>query len=373
MYLRIPLLALSTLVILPAYGSGSNQDNRSDISALSNTFDHQVTAEESQEITFISTYKIMTQSDWDVVFDGLGFEDTPETPNPEDNFTLAPNYLYSSFTLSYGDKNELMTGAIINTPTSSDEARPFAQIVSLNEDNEISQQCWNTELNSWINPDNSDSGYQPKAITVEGNEIKSYYSGTEVPIRIKVEKINTNSETWQAIINTTPSEYKLNEIEWPNTIYRYFSSQGGKVLCRDEDYMTHTMVAPSVESLSSANIAETLYPSFYPEDVTADEANQRFTVESFGTYEWALHEAPNQQPHLRITEIDPSVPENLAPYVLPSDYLVVDGEFIEVEVHDEWEYEFFNDHLFITFDGKSNDFNQKIKAHFEQFTAPYMP
>ena len=428
MYFKTSLLALTTVGLLSAFGGVNNNDNEVPIvpptPPISNIYEHQVLSSINYVATIanaivcivldrskacnadsvlayeIETYiaallaervsdplaieevisatveqpnadDLMAQSDWDIVFDGLGFEDPPETPNAENNLSLAPAHLYSSFTLSYGSKGELMTGAIINDPTAAGEPKAIAQVILRNQENEIPQECWNADLSRWINPD--DSGYQPKDVTIKGNEIKAFYLGTEVPINIRVEKVATDSQAWSAILSTTPTEYKLSDIDWPKTVYRYFTSQAGKVLCRDQDYISYPMVAASTESLTSANIAATLYPNFHPKDVTVDDVNQRFTIEDLGTYQWQLDEAPDGLPHLRVIEIAPRVPQNLQHYVLPSDYLIVDAEFIEVEIHDPWDYEVFNDHLFIIFDGEANDFNQHIKAHFEQFTAPFMP
>ena len=252
---------------------------------------------------------------------------------------------------------------------------PFAQQGNFDEENEIPQECWNTKLDRWINSERNDSGYQPKALTVDGNVIKTFYDGTEVPIFFKVEKLDTASEVWSAIMASTPAEYKLdknrseNVLEWPSTVYRYYISQADDVLCRDEDYITYRMVAASVETLSSSNISESFYPSFFPEDVVVDEVNKRFTVNGLGTYEWALHQAPNDELYLRVIQIVSNLPENIEPNIDPSDYLIVNNEFVEVEINNAWDYDDFNDHLFITFDGDEDDFNQKIKSHFLQFTV----
>ncbi|MBM7074232.1 hypothetical protein JQC92_19750 [Shewanella sp. 202IG2-18] len=136
---------------------------------------------------------LMSQTDWDLVFDGLGFKDMPESRNTEDNFTLAPSHLNSVFTLNYGDESEHMFGAIITEPTGAGVPKAFSLVVNFDEEDEIPQECWNTDLNRWINPDRADSDYQPKDIEISGNVITTFYDGTEVPINIRVDKVSTHS------------------------------------------------------------------------------------------------------------------------------------------------------------------------------------
>lgn len=299
--------------------------------------------------------KIMSEVDWQVLQTNIMNDDL--TPN---KFTLAPVHLNSFFSLDYGNPDLILLGFINDNQIN-------ASISDSSGVQETPLECWNSQLEKWINGDRNDQGYQPIALAFNNNTLTTHYDGTAVPIHFSIEKHHRDSEQWQAIISATPAELKLDQLVWPEYIYRYHIEQTQDVMCRVEtDFLTWDMpIHNDPEQLTTADIARLFWPAFYPDEVVIDEENQRLSVEltlgNLNTFEWSLQTSPNDLSVIHILEVD--VPQELDAIILPDDYLIEGDKIIEIEINPANSFDDMNDYLLLTYDGEEESFTQRIYAH----------
>ncbi|MBW8183151.1 hypothetical protein [Shewanella nanhaiensis] len=299
--------------------------------------------------------KIMSEVDWQVLQTNIMNDNL--TPN---KFTLAPVHLNSFFSLDYGNPDLTLLGSINNNQI-------YGSIADSSSVQETPLECWNGPLEKWINADRDDQGYQPIALEFNNNTLTTHYDGTDVPIHFSIEKYHRDSEQWQAIISATPEEFKLDQLIWPEYIYRYHIEQTQDVMCRVEtDFLTWDMpLHNDPQLLTTADIARLFWPAFYPDEVAIDEENQRLSVEltlgTISTFEWSLQTSPNDLSLIHVLEVD--VPQELDANILPDDYLIEGDKIIEVDINKANSFDDMNDYLLLTYDGEEESFSQRIYAH----------
>ncbi|MFT5704359.1 MAG: hypothetical protein ACI8SK_000305 [Shewanella sp.] len=299
--------------------------------------------------------KIMSENDWQILQSSI--MDDGLTPH---QFTLAPVHLNSFYTLDYGDPDHTLAGFVTNNQLTG-------TIIDLSNEQPIPAECWNGQLEKWINADRDDQGYQPVAAEYKNNTITTHYDGTDVPINFSVEKHHRDSVEWGAIISATPSAFKLNKLVWPEYIYRYNIEQTQDVMCRIEaNYSTWDMPSHNdPDRLTTADMARLFWPSFSSDEVTINEAKKQLSIElTFGTlstFEWSLQTSPNDLPVIHIVEIN--VPQEIAAQVIPDNYLINDDVIIEIEINKAISFNDVNDFLLLTYNGEEDSFGQRYYQH----------
>ncbi|UJF22757.1 hypothetical protein [Shewanella sp. OMA3-2] len=198
------------------------------------------------------------------------------------------------------------------------------------------QECWNSQESNWVKPNSNPP--LPIAPDIQGNTLNLVYEGTNVPIAITVEKYDTTAEIWQSFLSASPSFLKLTDIEWPATIYRLYFSQAEDVMCREADsYETYEYADVfNPATFDTLGVISTFYSYILPDDVLInDQANTYTFIDSGATYEWKLLTSPNMLPLIEVTQ---QLAENKQQNALSSYYLYTDGVFIEVELHEKFNY-----------------------------------
>jgi len=309
--------------------------------------------------------KLMSAADWQTVQTNMLNDEVK--PN---KFYLAPAHHKSSYSLKYGNPQQMLFGDI------SDGALTGAMIDTSNMQL-TAMACWNEQLEKWINPDRSDQGYAPIAAEYVNNTVNTHYEGTQVAMNLKIEKHQTNSATWLAILNSLPSQFKLNELQWPNFVYRYHIEQTADVMCRTAtNFNTWDMPQHySPQMLTTADIARLFWTNFYPNNVIIDEDNHQFSVHYAAgetrTFEWALTTSPTGSAMIRMVEINLPVGNIGSP--LPTEYLIEGAHIIEVEIHRASSFDDMNDYLFISYDGEEDNFSQRFFEHLMALGANTQP
>ncbi|GGI67863.1 hypothetical protein GCM10007978_01850 [Shewanella hanedai] len=299
--------------------------------------------------------KIMSGDDWQILKSNI--MDDGLTPH---QFTLAPVHLNSFYTLDYGNPNLTLAGFVTDN-------QPSGSIIDSSNEQPIPVECWNGELETWINVNRDNQGYEPVAAVYHNNTITTHYDGTDVPINFSVEKHHRDSEEWSAIIEATPIAFKLNKLDWPAYIYRYNIEQTQDVMCRIEaNYSTWDMPTHNdPELLTTADMARLFWPTFSSDEVTINETKKQLSIElTFGTistFEWSLQTSPNDLPVIHIVEIN--VPQEIAAQVIPDNYLINDDQIIEIEMNKAISFDDMNDFLLLTYNGEEDSFGQRYYQH----------
>ncbi|MEC4728077.1 hypothetical protein HWQ46_21305 [Shewanella sp. D64] len=300
--------------------------------------------------------KIMSENDWQIV--DANMMDKGLTPH---QFTLAPTHLTSFFTLEYGDPNLSLAGFL------NSNNQLMASIVDSSSEQSIPVECWNSQLEKWINVQREDQGYQPVAAEYNNNTVTTRYDGTDVPINFSVDKYHRDSAEWHGIIGATPSAFKLDKTLWPEYIYRYNIEQTQDVMCRIEtDYLTWNMPTHNdPQKLTTADISALFWPTFPPNEITINEAKKQLSLEltsgTVSTFEWSLQTSPNDLPVIHIIEVD--IPQEVAAQVIPDNYLINDDRIIEIEINKAISFDDINDFLLLTYDGEQDNFSQRYYQH----------
>lgn len=309
--------------------------------------------------------KIMSDTDWQVLQTSL----LSDNIHPH-GFTLAPTHLNNFYSLEFGDSEQTLSGFISNSLLTG-------SVIDTGNAQTVATACWNEQLEKWINPERDDQGYAPVVAQYTNNTVNTHYQGTAVAINIQIEKHLTNTETWGAILNAQPQQFKLSELQWPEYIYRYYIEQATDVICRTESN-TNVWDMPehnSAERLTTADIARLFWDDFYPQNVVIDEDNQQLSVEytsgETSSFEWALSTSPTGQPLLSIVEIN--LPVDLQGSAIFGEYLIEDTKLIEVELHQSSSFDDMNDYLLITYDGDTDNFSQRFLAHISSLLTTSQP
>ncbi|MFB2643331.1 hypothetical protein ACE02D_13650 [Shewanella bicestrii] len=265
--------------------------------------------------------KAMNSTDWDTVFSSmLNQTDASHVLNIA---TVRNSHFVS---LDYGTADQTLTGVF-----SGDAVMIFDNTSG----EEVPTECWNEPMKKWINASRNDQGYVLKEPVIEGNQLKTVYAGTEVPVEMNFHKYQNTAADWQDLLANLPSDLKLASLSWPSQIYRMDIKQTADVLCREEDPTTYETGVETASELSAGLIVELLWPFAYPESYVEDSTNKFTILDSFGQpesqHEWSISTSPNGGKLLTITEIveDPIASQ----MVQPSYYLVTSNLLTEVELN----------------------------------------
>lgn len=240
--------------------------------------------------------KTMNDNDWVIVLNGL-MEDDEQAHLLDLGLTGGSEV----FTLQYGDPSKFLTGSV-------NQGKVLAQDVTLGD--EVANECWNTQMERWINADRKDQGYSPSAPVIEGNQLHTFYDGTQVPITMQVDKYQAGAE-----------------------------------------------------DLDSRALITLFWPIATEDEITLD-GEQRFML-NFGdtpeSYEWQLIQSPSGAPLLQITELLDN-PE-LADKVLPSQYLIQGDQLIEVNIYRAFDFDAGRQQLRLTYE---QSFSDSLYQHLKQ-------
>lgn len=265
--------------------------------------------------------KAMNSTDWDTVFSSmLNHTDASHVLNIA---TVRNSHFVN---LDYGTGDQTLTGVF-----SGDAVMIFDNTSG----EEVPTECWNEPMKKWINASRNDQGYVLKEPVIEGNQLKTVYAGTEVPVEMNFHKYQSTAADWQDLLANLPSDLKLASLSWPSQIYRMDIKQTADVLCRAEDPITYETGVETASELSTSLIVELLWPLAYPESYIEDSTNKFTILDSFGQpesqHEWSISTSPNGGKLLTITEIvaDPIASQ----MVQPSYYLVTSNLLTEVELN----------------------------------------
>lgn len=308
--------------------------------------------------------KIMSADDWQVIT--THFLEDEQQPN---KFNLAPAKINNHFTLDYGDPALSFTGSI-------QDGKVWGQIIDTGDGTAQIEECWNTDMGKWINPDRDDQGYQPHVMKFVNNNLQTVYSGTSVPVTVEFTKYLSDGNDWQAILSTTPAALKLSTLNWPTVIYRYTIEQTSDVMCRvQDDFNVWPMPAHQDPlRLTTTDMARLFWPSFYPHDITIDENAKRVSIDITGekeTYEWSLLTSPSGQPMIQIKQVE--LAPKFTEFVLPDHYLILGTDIIEITLNEAMRYGAENDYLNITFNGEEDGFNQRFYQHLSSLVTTTQP
>ncbi|WP_412514618.1 hypothetical protein [Shewanella indica] len=293
--------------------------------------------------------KTMNDNDWVIVLNGL-MEDDEQAHLLDLGLSGAPEF----FSLQYGDPSKFLIGSV-------NQGKVLAQDIPLGD--EVASECWNTQMERWINAERKDQGYRPSAPVIEGNQLHTFYDGTQVPITMRVDKYQTGDEDWQSLLAGTPAVLQLAKLEWPGQVYRIWTAQQADVMCRNEEFVSWEMPVANAEALDSRALITLFWPIATEDEITLD-GEQRFTL-NFGdapeSYEWQLIQSPSGAPLLQITELLDN-PE-LADKVLPSEYLIQGGQLIEVDIYRAFDFDAGRQQLRLTYE---QSFSEPLYQHLKQ-------
>ena len=308
--------------------------------------------------------KIMSAADWQVVT--TNFLEDEQQPS---KFNLAPAKINNVFTLDYGDPALSFTGSI-------NDGKVWGQVIATDDATAQIEECWNTDMGKWINPDRDDQGYQPHAMKFINNNLQTVYSGTSVPVTVEFTKYLSDGNDWQAILSTTPAALQLSTLNWPTVVYRYTIEQAEDVMCRVQDEF-NVWPMPAHQDplrLTTTDMARLFWPSFYPHDIEVDENTKRVSIDITGekeTYEWSLQTSPSGQSMIQIKQVD--LPAKFAEFVLPEHYLIVGADIIEITLNEAMRFGAENDYLNIAYDGEEDGFNQRFYQHLSSLVTTTQP
>lgn len=301
--------------------------------------------------------KIMNDNDWQVLRDNL-FND-----GIGHNFSLTPPNSLSMFQLEYGDASKSLFGYVYDGQLLGNEGELTPDLST--------ELCWDNQSNSW-----QDSAANYSSNGQITNNIISFSSfGTSVQTKLKFEKYNTNSDTWNSIINAQPAAFKLNQLQWPEYVYRYHVEQDDDVMCKAKDPSSFVMPVASVDALTTDDIARTVWSMFYPDSLIIDEDKREikvsYTAGEYSTFTWEHDTSPNGSPLIRIFEFHEPINGQTKSTFL--EYVAENGLLTEVEINKSFSFDDFNDHLLISYDGETNGFSQHFVAHIKALLSPTQP
>lgn len=301
--------------------------------------------------------KIINDNDWQVLRENL-FND-----GVNHDFTLHPPSSLSTFTLEYGEATKFILGFVSEDGLTG---REYERTPDLTE-----ELCWDNQSNAWKD---SDTSY-PNEGQISNNTISFSSFGTTVQTKLKFEKYNTSSDTWNSIINAQPPAFNFEQVQWPEYVYRYYVEQNDDVMCKAADPATFVMPAASVAALTSDDIARTVWSVFYPDNVIIDEDKREikvsYTAGEYSTFIWEHDTSPNGSPLIRIISFHE--PINGQTQSTFQEYLVQDGLLIEVEINQSSNFDDFSDHLLLSYDGETNGFSQHFLAHIKALLPSTQP
>jgi hypothetical protein len=308
--------------------------------------------------------KIMSSGDWQVITTHL-LEDEQQPSK----FNLAPAKINNHFTLEYGETALSFTGSI-------QDGKVWGQTIDTNNGTANLEECWNSDIEKWINPDRDDQGYQPPAMKFVNNSLQTVYRGTSIPVTVEFTKYLSDDNDWQAILSTTPAALKLSTLNWPTVIYRYTIEQASDVMCRvQDDFNVWSMPAHQDPlQLTTTDMARLFWPSFYPHNIAIDENAKRVSIDITGekeTYEWSLLTSPSGQPMIQIQQVE--LAPKFTEFVLPDHYLILGTDIIEITLNEAMRYGAENDYLNITFNGEEDGFNQRFYQHLSSLVTTTQP
>ncbi|WP_144211114.1 hypothetical protein [Shewanella donghaensis] len=315
--------------------------------------------------------EIMSQSDWDIVFNNieneLGFKNT---------YILSSSVGFTSFSLQDDSIKKMLTGFIVNDIVSA-----FEIDMSFVEDNlDDDMACWNSEAQGWITKIYEDSELENPEPFVNGNTYTTYYEGTTIPIEFHVEKFWADETDWQAIIERTPTALKLNSLTWPESLFKIQIAQKDDVICRQPDVSSSlTYDLPNSDSpqlITTTDIVSTFFSSDYPEYTNIDSEAQAFTIKDYdgeitAVYTWELLTSPSDQPMIEITSVnvDPSAPSlmNSDYYIL--EYIEDENVAVEVELYKATPLDAITAPLMVTYDDDTFEFTTPLYQHLLGLTV----
>ncbi|PMG43570.1 hypothetical protein [Shewanella sp. 10N.286.52.B9] len=307
--------------------------------------------------------RIMGQVDWDIVLDNLlnesGFKHT---------FSLQSNVDFSSFSLLNKSLDKRLAGFVMN-----DQVSGFEFSFSSDSGNEITTKCWNNEVNTWLEPDEIPEGYERPTPYADGNQYVLHYSGTTTPINFHFSKYFTADNEWDNVLDTTASALTLNQLTWPETLYRVKMEQTEDVICRRTDGNDQSFAMPeysSTDDISTTDIVMAFFSSEYPDLTDIDNENKTFTTKDYqgeltASYQWKIITSPNDKDMIEVVKVPLVVG---APAIMESTYYLLENTAeeqlaIEVSFYPATSEESLNAPLIVTYDEETYEFTDALYQH----------
>lgn len=283
----------------------------------------------------------MSQSDWNTVTQGI-FDDDG-TSYLLDLFSVEN---FSSVSLISGDPDDLLMGYKVG---------PKWMFTPIPQGTELATECWNPERQAWI----SDKASNESTARFEGNEIHTVYSGTGIPVTMRITPYQTNSQAWQDQLQQFPESLKLNALEWPDKAYRIETAQQQDVLCRTQDEMMDDLPqqVKSIDDFTSSSIVATLFSEYYPDHYTVT-ANG-FELGDISDYQWRVETLSNGVKLLALTDtnmMDTDLGQE------PSYFMIQNKQIFQVQPHPKFNYDQQKHNTRLTF---SASFAKQLRQHLQ--------
>lgn len=284
----------------------------------------------------------MTPADWKIVQKGI-LEDDGSAYYVD----IYHTYEITAVTLVSGDPDQWLMGYYRGDQWTFNK---------LPQGDPILTECWNASLGRWVS-EQEDSGTKS---TVEGNILHTQYTGTGVPINMRVTPYNTQSKAWQKLVASWPASLQLNNVAWPPKVYRVETEQLQDVICRDQDARLYDLPksVTSVDLINTANIVRTLFPDYYPNNFTSSE--NRFSLGDGLAYQWDIVTLSSGEKILALTQEDAMEMEEEIEQE-PEYYVLQAGQLSEVDLYRKFSYQDQANSTRLTFNAQ---FSETLRKHF---------
>lgn len=291
--------------------------------------------------TMVLAEPSMTENDWQTVQQGL-FDDNG-TSYVLDLFSVED---FSSVSLVAGDSDEILMGYRVGDKW---------MFTPIPQGADIATECWNPQRQAWV----SDRGNKERNATFEGNEIHTVYSGTGIPVTMRITPYQTKSQAWKNQLKQFPASLKLTALQWPAKAYRVETAQQQDVLCRFENEVTDTVPDQihSVDDFTSASIVSTLFSEYYPDHYTVTKDS--FALDDISEYQWHIEKLSNGVKLLALTDTslnDTGMDQE------PDYYMIQNRQIFQVQPYPKFSYDQQKHNTRLTF---SASFATQLRQHLQ--------
>ena len=286
----------------------------------------------------------LTPADWKIIQEGLLEDDGSAY-----YLDIYNTYELTAVTLVAGDPEQLLIGY--------DRGEQWT-FNKLPKGDHIPAECWNPKSNVWV----AEDGDSRAKVTVEGNIMHTEYTGTGVPIDMRVTAYNTRDKAWQKLVAKWPQSLQLSAVTWPDKVYRVEMSQAQDVLCRDQDPNLYPLPKGinAFAQFDSPTIVQILFEDFFPRNFSF--SGNRFSLGDGLAYQWEIITLSDGVQLLELMQEDAMEMEEEMEQV-PEYYLLQNGQLFAVELYSKFNYEDQTNNTRLTFTGK---FGETLRQHFKR-------
>ncbi|MCH1924244.1 hypothetical protein L9G74_06830 [Shewanella sp. C32] len=212
----------------------------------------------------------MTPADWRTVTNGIMEDDGNGY-----YMDIYQKEGFAFFGLRYGKESNQLNGFSMGDRWTID-SMPVGE--------KIPTQCWNEQSKKWVDQSHGLDEHH----RIEHNTIHTYYTGTNVPIKLKVTPFDTQSAAWQQQLKKFPQGLKFQQVKWPAHVFLVGTTQARDVICRETEQAKYPIRGDrrSIEKLNNAIIVNSLFREFYPDRYTGTRG--RFTLDDGRHFTWYL-------------------------------------------------------------------------------------